>query len=412
MFTIPPTTIERIARFVAIDHNDIEGIAKKHEWKRRTNTLRNLCLVSRAYRKLTMPFLYRDIRMYLESNPYNMEQLFHSIEDSNSHPFGTGGSSGLGRRIKSLSLAVPPVASSSDGWKTFSKQFCALVGSMPSLELAIISQDYIQTPEGDTEFHSLSTLEFRGLHTCLLLNHAHILQALSYLQCLCIRGCFGNVTNDKDPAPVRTMLPNLEAINVYGDPEDPHSDGLSSLFKAFSLWVMPRLKSLHFHSGKVSRDSESAFYYFLVTHGHQLQYLTRHTHHRQSPSIWPILPCCNTLRYISIVTFSMIELHGLPPHANLETISLYSNEEDVRASNIQDSRVKRISDFKVMAPPRFPKLIDAYFKCGTGPTSLSASFRTRDGFTTYTKAGFSWMVSDKDVEQEHHPNAPSQYEPV
>jgi hypothetical protein len=403
--TFPAHVVKRIAHFVDItcEHE----FTRRTRWEERCQCLRHLCLVSRAYRECTAPFLYRAIRLDLRT-PQCLLRLISTLDRSTTASLlSLQEPSGYGSCTQFIFLNIAQNAMRQSDLAIGIRN---LTDRLPRLRLAHIHA--YPGFEPVAELSSLNTLTLELVDLAILFDHIPALRTLESFQRLSIIGCYDDGFSSRSlrESPPRLYLPNLLEISFRED-----SYGIGT-FVTLSTWTMPHLRSLHFREPEIFANSLLLeFFKFLETHGPQLHHLTWACTYLRQQDLSSTIALCSGLRSLDIV--GSVSFSELPAsHTHLEKIrvnlgrdqlSMNRSQENAQVSSFmklfdrdtwENTALRTLQSLKPKIEMSFPKLLEAEIALdivdGIKLQSTKASFRTEDTFITFCDGSKTYRLFD------------------
>lgn len=348
-FTLPLPALRKIIEFTA---NSCSGTFWISEWIKRTGTLRNLSLVSRACWLITNPILYRDIGYGRD----RFEKFIYALNNSCIRPLSINTSvlDGYGSHIRTIvmehSIDLHDPA-------TFYQKFRALLERSPSLQIVSI-YDALGSFQQQAAAHSPTTMEFDSISISWIARYISVFQEFLFLQQLIIRDCALDTTSVPTIEPI--LLPHLTGISVETDRIDRDQ---SLLLNSFCTWSMPRLQSFTYSKPSLSEAERIPMLRFFGIHGHGLQYLSATI---DDFILLSAFKDCDNLLSAHFSSCTLDTICHLPMHPTLERIELCIDDTFRRFNYIDiiawnSSRLKDIRQIKANASTNLPNLTNARF---------------------------------------------------
>lgn len=279
-FRLPSTILVRILTFSSQIGANVAENDYNQAWKVRTQLLWTLCLVSKAYRSIAMPFLYSEIKFI--TAPRTSAPLLLSTLRSKS-PVGQLNNGPDALYTKALVYTIGEGLSNTLWSYTIELEtLLTLVQFLNGLKSVVLTG--FGTPTGTRSPYEVVIVP-RIFEPSFLLNSVtfdvsspftiiHGLIAFGptpFLQELFVT-LHPPKAGDYVPNEVtrnNVQLPNLQNININGVGRH-----LGVLLRTLSIWRLPLLNSFYISSGEELRECESDLRQFLQVHGNGLHHLT------------------------------------------------------------------------------------------------------------------------------------------
>ncbi|KIM28063.1 hypothetical protein M408DRAFT_24081 [Serendipita vermifera MAFF 305830] len=334
-----------------------------------SSPLYQLCLVSKTWRKLTIPLLYGRIRLYLSQSLDRLFELVYALDVSKERVKPLLHESGChGLHTKSLLLVIVPHLTNFESLSVVQK----MIQMMPNLRRVHVST---RIPHNN-EVPALSTFRL----TCD--NSSPFLQSLwVFLSITCVKqldvtlwDTTSEESFDDEPTSAhghQILLPNLQEIDFNG--MEAHL--LSEFVDRISDWELPRLARLQRICFPSDEEDKMPVYRFLEERGHLLSSLS--ASYASTEEFAYILSHCPNLQHARTALPHLGPLRHFPPHNNLNLLSVAQKERfgPKAAENLLES--------KQASQTVFPGLIEAtVHEFSDGETEEVAEFRPGDNFIT------------------------------
>jgi hypothetical protein len=320
---LPMKVVQTIVYFVAtrVRQNGYE--VTEGEWAERCTLLRNLCLVSRAFRACTMPSLYERIRLvHLGSS--SLPKLMATLNASKirNDPLSSIALDGYGNYVRSLSLVTKIDKDGNSVHAISQAESRHIFRMMPHLRHVSIRDGVFATRQFSNSL-SGNILDIQAVNGLSMLNEGRFLEGYSSLQILYIAGTLSTLPSAQQPSLYRAFFPSLHTITLV-DKYMLGDDLIPRVLEQISLCVMPQLRHFHCVSQELTEAIKTSFLAFIRERGHLLHTLVIRQAsfylHDNGPFLSAVLAICPNLWQVAVSYDSFDTPHIIPHHAKLETL--------------------------------------------------------------------------------------------